>query len=93
MFTQCQKCVLANKTPDNIRRLGDFDVGDEVNVLSVAGNDDLRIKIMEMGVVSGARIKITKKAPFGDPLIILIRGYDLTIRKTEADLIIVNKIN
>lgn len=92
MFNCCKGCALANKMQDNIKRLSDLNIGDEANVISVAGDDDLRIKIMEMGVVSGSLVKVIKKAPLGDPLAISIRGYDLTLRKNEADVVLVNHI-
>ncbi len=93
MFNCCKNCAFANKIQDNIKRLSDLNVGDEADVISVAGNDELRIKIMEMGVTSNTKVKIIKKAPLNDPIAISIRGYDLTLRKNEADVVLVNQIN
>ena len=54
--------------------------------------DDLHIKLMEMGCVPGETVKIEKIAPMGDPISILVAGYDLSLRKTEADHIFVEEI-
>ncbi len=59
-----------------------------VNVL----NNNLRKRIIDMGVTNGTTILVKKLAPLGDPMEILVRGYLLTIRKTEARMIEVTKV-
>jgi ferrous iron transport protein A len=54
--------------------------------------DDLHIKLMEMGCVPGETVKIEKIAPLGDPISIMVAGYNLSLRKTEADHIWVEEI-
>jgi ferrous iron transport protein A len=71
----------------NVKRLSDLDLGCEATVISVAGSDNLRIKIMEMGITNGAKVKVAKIAPMGDPLAVMVRGYELIIRRNEADVI------
>jgi Fe2+ transport system protein FeoA len=47
---------------------------------------------MEMGLTNSEKIKITKKSPFGDPITIAVRGYELILRGNEAENILVNKV-
>lgn len=54
--------------------------------------DDLHIKLMEMGCVPGETVKIEKVAPLGDPISIMVAGYNLSLRKTEADYIWVEEL-
>lgn len=54
--------------------------------------DDLHIKLMEMGCVPGETVKVEKVAPLGDPISIMVAGYNLSLRKTEADFIWVEEI-
>ena len=53
---------------------------------------DIHIKLMEMGCVPGETIKVEKIAPLGDPICIIVAGYNLSLRKTEADHIWVEEI-
>lgn len=54
--------------------------------------DDIHIKLMEMGCVPGEIVKIEKIAPLGDPISITVAGYNLSLRKTEADFIWVEEV-
>ena len=91
MFNSCKNCNVLTEIKKNMIRLSDLNLGDSAIVVSIAGNDELRIRIMEMGIVNETEIKIIKKAPFGDPIDILVRGYELTLRKNEEELIFINK--
>ena len=91
MFNTCKHCKLSKQINNNIKRLSDLEVGDEATVMAVAGADELRIKIMEMGIIANTPIKVIKKAPLGDPIAVLVRDYDLTLRKSEAEVILINK--
>ncbi|MDR0739145.1 MAG: ferrous iron transport protein A [Oscillospiraceae bacterium] len=62
-------------------------------VLSISIRGALRRRIIDMGITPGAFIKLNRTAPFGDPIEITIRGYNLSIRKAEAREIIVKKIS
>ncbi|MGX5818184.1 FeoA family protein [Chitinophaga lutea] len=53
---------------------------------------DLHIKLMEMGCVPGETVKIEKVAPLGDPISIIVAGYNLSLRKSEADHIWVEEV-
>ena len=61
--------------------------GDRVTVVKVHGDGPVRRRIMDMGVTKGAEILIRKVAPFGDPVEINVRGYELSLRKDDADMI------
>ena len=64
--------------------LSEFGVGESGKILSVNGAGAVRRRLFDMGVTPGADVLLRKKAPLGDPLEITIRGYELSLRKTEA---------
>ena len=55
-------------------------------------NEEIHLKLMEMGCLPGETISIEKKAPWGDPISILVSGYQLSLRMNEAEKIIVEEI-
>jgi len=67
--------------------LTNLPIGENAQVVSVTGNNRTAKRLMEMGVVPGASVRVIKSAPFGDPLEICVRGYHLAMRKSEADTI------
>ncbi len=67
--------------------LSEFAVGEEGVVKAVSGEGRIRRRLFDMGVTPGAEILLRKKAPLGDPLEVTIRSYELTLRKTEAELV------
>lgn len=70
-----------------MKKLSEFAVGEKGIVKMIKGETRLRRRLLDMGVTPGAQIFLRKKAPFGDPIEITIRGYELTIRNTEADCV------
>ena len=64
--------------------LSEFAVGEKGKIKSVSGEGKIRRRLFDMGVTPGAELIMRKKAPLGDPIEITIRGYELTLRKTEA---------
>ncbi len=54
-------------------------------VAQVAGDDDISLRLMEMGLVPGTSLRVVGVAPLGDPMEIELRGYRLSLRRTEAD--------
>lgn len=58
-------------------------------IKKVEGEGKLRRRLFDMGVTPGAEVLLRKKAPLGDPIEITIRGYELSLRKVEANLIYV----
>ena len=70
-----------------MKRLSELKINDEGVVTFVYGEGKIRRRLFDMGVTPTAKIKVIKKAPFGDPIEINIRGYELTLRKDEAKLV------
>lgn len=61
--------------------------GDSFRVVKVAGSGALKRRIMDMGITKGVDIYVRKVAPLGDPMELTVRGYELTIRRADAELI------
>ena len=70
------------------KKLNEFAIGEYGTVINVLGEGKIRRRLFDMGITPGAEIYLRKKAPFGDPLEIHVRGYELTLRKTEAQFIV-----
>ena len=62
-------------------------VGEKVIVSKVNGEGPVRRRIMDMGITRGVDIYVRKVAPLGDPIELTVRGYDLSVRKADAELI------
>ena len=71
-----------------LKRLDEFKIGETGLIKKVEGEGRLRRRLFDMGVTPGATVYLRKKAPLGDPLEVTIRGYELTLRKSEACLVI-----
>lgn len=66
------------------KTLNEFSVGEKGKIVTVSGEGKIRRRLFDMGVTPGAEVFLRKKAPLGDPIEVTIRGYELTLRKTEA---------
>ncbi len=73
-----------------IKRLSEIPVGKTVVIKSFE-NNDIFLKLMEMGCVPGEKIKVEQKAPLGDPIAISVSGYNLSLRLNEAQNIFVEE--
>ena len=73
------------------KTLDEAKVGTSWIIKSVSGEGRVRRRMFDMGVTPGATLYVRKKAPLGDPIEITIRGYELTLRKAEANLVEVEK--
>ena len=71
-----------------LKKLDQFKVGETGLIKQVESEGRLRRRLFDMGVTPGAKVYLRKKAPLGDPLEVTIRGYELTLRKTEAQLVV-----
>lgn len=67
-------------------------VGDKVKVVKLHGEGAVKRRIMDMGITKGVQIDVRKVAPLGDPVEITVRGYELSLRKSDADMIEVENI-
>jgi ferrous iron transport protein A len=70
-----------------LKTLRDIPVGGRAKVVKVHGEGALRRRIMDMGITKGTEIFVKKVAPFGDPVEVTVRGYELSLRKDDADII------
>ena len=71
--------------------LDQLEVGDKARVVSIYGKGAVRRRLMDMGLTRNVELLIRKRAPLGDPIEINLRGYELTLRKNEAELVLVRK--
>ena len=62
-------------------------VGDTVRVVKLHGEGAVKRRIMDMGLTRGVAVHIRKAAPLGDPVEITVRGYELSLRKADAEMI------
>lgn len=72
-----------------MKTLKEVEVGQTVKVSRLGGEGAIRRRIMDMGITKGTDIYVRKVAPFGDPIEVTVRGYELSLRKGEADNILV----
>lgn len=68
-----------------IKTLKEIKPGETVSVIAFRGVGALRRRLMDMGITKGTEIYVRKVAPFGDPIEITVRGYELSLRKDEAE--------
>ena len=62
-------------------------IGDTVKVVKLHGEGAVKRRIMDMGITRGAEVHIRKDAPLGDPIEVTVRGYELSLRKADAEMI------
>lgn len=67
--------------------LKDVKIGSTVKVIKVHGEGAIKRRIMDMGITKGTRIYVRKVAPLGDPFELQVRGYELSLRKADAEMI------
>lgn len=70
-----------------MKTLKDLKVGESAKVVRLHGQGAVRRRIMDMGITRGTIIKVRKVAPLGDPFELTVRGYELTIRKADAQMV------
>ena len=70
-----------------MKTLRDVKIGETVKVVKLHGEGPIKRRIMDMGITKGSELYIRKVAPLGDPVEITVRGYELSLRKADAELI------
>lgn len=70
-----------------MKTLRDINVGETSKVVKIHGQGALKKRIMDMGITKGTEIYVRKVAPLGDPMEVTVRGYELTLRKDDADIL------
>lgn len=69
------------------KKLSEFAIGESGVIRLVGGDGRIRRRLFDMGVTPGAEVYLRKRAPLGDPIEVTIRGYELTLRSTEAEVV------
>ncbi len=70
-----------------MRTLREISCGDTVTVKKLSGEGPVRRRIMDMGITKGVQVYVRKVAPLGDPVEVTVRGYELSLRKADAEMI------
>ena len=70
-----------------MKTLKDTKVGETVKVVKLTGEGAVKRRIMDMGITKGVEVHIRKVAPLGDPVDVTVRGYELSLRKADAEMI------
>ena len=74
-----------------MKTLWDAKIGETVKVQKLAGTGAIKRRLMDMGITKGVEIYLRKVAPLGDPLEVTLRGYELSLRKSEAENVLVEE--
>lgn len=72
-----------------MKTLKEVKVGETVRVVKINGEGAIKRRIMDMGITKGVEIYVRKVAPLGDPVEITVRGYELSLRKADAEIVVV----
>lgn len=75
-----------------MKTLRNAEVGETLRIAKILGDGSTKRRIMDMGITKGTEILVRKVAPLGDPIQINLRGYELTIRKHDAENIMVEEV-
>ena len=70
-----------------MKTLNDASIGDTVKVVRIHGDGPIKRRIMDMGITKGTEVFIRKVAPLGDPMEVTVRGYELSLRKADTEMI------
>ena len=80
-MTPPKTCLLSEMTP-----------GEQGIIVRVSGSGEIHRRLLDMGAVRGAPVILLKVAPLGDPISVMIKGFQLSLRKAEAEMIHVEKL-
>ena len=72
--------------------LRDVEIGDTVKVVKLHGEGAVKRRIMDMGITRGVEVYVRKVAPLGDPVEVTVRGYELSLRKADAEMVEVSPV-
>ena len=72
-----------------MKNLKETKIGETVKVVKLHGEGAVKRRIMDMGITKGVEVYIRKVAPLGDPIEVTVRGYELSLRKADAEMIVV----
>ena len=80
------QCI-TEKEEISLKTLRQVKVGETVTVVKLHGEGAVKRRIMDMGITKGVQVYVRKVAPLGDPVEVNVRGYELSIRKNDAEMI------
>lgn len=75
-----------------MKTLKEISCGETVTVKRLTGEGPVKRRIMDMGITKGVNVFVRKVAPFGDPVEVTVRGYELSLRKADAEMILVENV-
>jgi Fe2+ transport system protein FeoA len=81
---------LITNNQNSHQSLANLQTGITAKVVSVLENGTISRRLQEMGIIPGSTVRVVKTAPFGCPMEIRVRGFNLAIRRTEAETILIN---
>jgi len=90
----CSECPSYQETGclvQNFVKLSSYKPGEKGTIHQVCGDPDFRLRMMEMGFVKGTEVKVVKFAPLNDPMEFVIKGYHLTLRRNQAEDILMSQ--
>ena len=74
-----------------MKTLREAKVGETVKVVKLHGEGAVKRRIMDMGITKGIEVYVRKVAPLGDPVEVMVRGYELSLRKADAEMILIEE--
>ena len=79
--------ILSNKRREIMKTLREVKIGETVKVVKLHGEGPVKRRIMDMGITKGTEVFVRKVAPLGDPMEVTVRGYELSLRKADTEMI------
>ena len=80
-----QLYTFEEQSEEEMKTLKDAKIGETVKIVKLYGEGALKRRIMDMGITRGIQVKVRKVAPLGDPIELTVRGYELSLRKADAE--------
>ncbi len=77
---------------DDIVKLSELSIGESAEIVKVGAVGEIKKRLMEMGVIRGAKVEVERFAPMGDPIEIFLMGYHMSLRRSEAEGIEVKRL-
>ena len=74
-----------------MKTLRDAQIGETVKVKKLTGEGAVKRRIMDMGITKGIEVYVRKVTPLGDPVEVMVRGYELSLRKADAEMILIEE--
>ena len=87
MIPQTRLHIVLGKEEKRMKTLKEVQIGQTVRIVKLHGEGAVKRRIMDMGITKGVEVYVRKVAPLGDPIEITVRGYELSLRKVDAEMI------